>query len=112
MNTELRISNINTSIDKEIDKEIEDLDNIKEWDDKINKMKDIKEKINNQRNKINKLIESINNNDIKKIKKKKNLSLQELLIEYESSEDLDEKVKLFGLIQTHISNIKTELFDN
>jgi len=96
----------------DLEKEIDGLDEIKEWSKKMQKMKEIKEKINLQKHKINSLIENVNSNEIKKIKKsKKDLNLDELLNEFEICENVDDKVKLFNQIQSLIKDNELELFD-
>ena len=94
-----------------LEKEIEQLDEIKDWTIKIKKMKELKERILLQKNKLNTLIESVNSGEIKKSKKKKEMSLDELLKEFEKCEDIEEKIKLFNQIQYIIKEAETELFD-
>jgi hypothetical protein len=97
-----------------IENEINKLDEIKEWSSKIKKMKEIKELINNQKNKINNLIEMINSGEVKKLKKKvdlTNISIEDLITDFENSDSLDERIKLFNLIQHLIKDIENELFD-
>jgi len=95
----------------DLEKEIESLDDIKDWANKIKKMKELKEKIMTQRNKLNSFIETINSGEIKKMKKKKDVSLDDLLKEFEKVEDIEEKVKLFNQIQFIIKENETELFE-
>ena len=96
----------------DLEKEIDELDQIKEWSKKMQKMKDLKEKINLQKVKINSLIESVNSGEVKKMKKsKKELSLDDLLNEFEICENVDEKVKLFNQIQSLIKDSELELFE-
>lgn len=95
----------------DLEKEIESLDDIKEWAIKIKKMKELKEKITTQRNKLNSFIELINSGEVKKTKKKKDLSLDDLLKEFEKTEDIEEKVRLFNQIQLLIKENEMELFD-
>ena len=95
-----------------IEKEINNLDNILDWSSKIKKMKEVKEQIITQRNKLNSLIEIINSGDIKKNKKKKDLSLDDLLKQFEETENIEEKVKLFNQIQYIIKENERELFED
>ena len=95
----------------DLEKEIESLDDIKEWAIKIKKMKELKEKISSQRNKLNSFIELVNSGEVKKYKKKKDISLDDLLKEFEKTEDIEEKVKLFNQIQLIIKENEMELFD-
>ena len=95
-----------------IEKEINNLDDILDWSSKIKKMKEVKEQIITQRNKLNSFIEIINSGDIKKNKKKKDLSLDDLLKQFEETENIEEKVKLFNLIQYIIKENERELFED
>lgn len=94
-----------------LEKEIESIDDILDWSSKINKIKELKEKITTYRNKLNSFIDIINLGDIKKNKKKKNVSLDDLLKQFEESEDIEEKVKLFNQIQFIIKENEMELFE-
>jgi hypothetical protein len=99
-----------------LEKEIESLDDIKEWSDKIIKMKELKEKITFQKSKINTLLETINSGEVKKPKKSKKdkeskVNLDDLLKEFETCENVDDKVKLFNQIQMLIKESELELFD-
>jgi len=99
-----------------LEKEIEGLDDIKEWSDKIIKMKELKEKITLQKSKINTLLETINSGEVKKAKKTKKdkeskVNLDDLLKEFETCENVDDKVKLFNQIQILIKESELELFD-
>lgn len=93
-----------------LEKEIDAIDDIKEWSEKINKMKELREKIILQKSKMNLLLENLNSNELKK-PKKKNLNLDQLLIDYEESQNLEEKVKLFNSIQYLIKESELELFE-
>ena len=95
-----------------IEKEINNLDDILDWSSKIKKMKELIEQIITQRNKFNYFIEIINSGDIKKNKKKKDLSLDDLLKQFEETENIEEKVKLFNLIQYIIKENERELFED
>ena len=94
-----------------LEKEIDSIDLIKEWSEKINKMKELREKIILQKSKMNMLLENLNSNELKK-PKKKNLNLDQLLIDYEESQNLEEKVKLFNNIQYLIKESELELFED
>ena len=93
-----------------LEREIDSIDNIKEWSQKISKMKELKDKIISQKLKMNTLLESLNSNEAKK-PKKKNLNLDQLLIDYEESDNLEDKVKLFNNIQYLIKESELELFE-
>ena len=96
----------------DIEKEINNLDDILDWSSKIKKIKELKEQIIIHRNKLNSFIEIINSGDIKKNKKKKDLSLDDLLKQFEETENIEEKVKLFNQIQYIIKENERELFED
>jgi hypothetical protein len=96
----------------DLEKEINNLDDILDWSSKIKKMKELKEQIITHRNKLNSFIEIINSGDVKKNKKKKDLSLDDLLKQFEETENIEEKVKLFNQIQYIIKENERELFED
>ena len=69
---------------QDLEKEIDEIHNIKDWGEKITKSKEIKEKIINQKEKLNDLLTNLNVGEFKKIKKKKDASLNDLFIEFDS----------------------------
>jgi hypothetical protein len=94
-----------------LEKEIESLDDISDWGSKIKKMKELKEKIMIQRTKLNSFIDTINSGEVKKQKKKKDVSLDDLIKQFSETEDIEDKVKLFNQIQFIIKENESELFD-
>jgi hypothetical protein len=94
-----------------LEKEIETLDNIKDITLKIQKMKEIKKQILIQKNKIHKYIESLNMNEYKYNKNLDNLSLEQLLSNFETCTCIEQKIMLFNQIQTIYKNEENELFD-
>ena len=96
----------------DLEKEINNLDDILDWSSKIKKMKELKEQIITYRDKLNSFIEIINSGDVKKNKKKKDLSLDDLLKQFEETENIEEKVKLFNQIQYIIKENERELFED
>ena len=94
-----------------IEKEVESIDSIKEWTTKLKKMKEMKDKISIEKNRITSFIEMINSNEIKKTKKKKDVSLDDLVKDFNNTDDMDSKVKLFCQIQGIIRETESELFE-
>lgn len=93
-----------------LEEEITNLDDITEWASKIKKMKEIKDKLILQKNKINHFISMVNSDEIKKIsKKKKHLTIDELLKEFGVSEDIEEKIKIFNQIQLIVKDCEGEM---
>jgi hypothetical protein len=96
-----------TDIEKEIDK----LEKIPEWSEKIILMKNIKEQISEQKTKINQYIEMINSGVYKKNKKMKNMTLDSMIEQLYNTTDMESKVNLYNTIQANIIEITSELFD-
>jgi uncharacterized protein YpuA (DUF1002 family) len=95
-----------------LEKEIDSIDNIKEWNLKIKKIKELKDKITMEKDKINSFIEMINSNEPKKTsKKKKDISLDQLVDDFSKSDNIESKVKTYCLIQSLIRETEHELFD-
>lgn len=92
----------------DIEKDIESLDDIKEWSTKLGHMKNIKEKIILQKNKINNLIDVIQSDKIKKNKKYKDLSIDDIINEINTSKDIENKVKLFVQLQAIIKSTEIQ----
>lgn len=99
-----------------LEKEIEDLVNIKNWDEKIEKIKIFKEKINNEKNRLSELTDSIMKDkyDIKnkKANKTEKLTLDELIVLFENSNIVEEKIKIYNNINVYINNVEKQLFSS
>jgi len=98
----------------ELFKEVENLESIDNWNEKIIKMKEIKEKISLEKQKLSELVNVISKNELKdESKKKKNKTdLDTLLISFKNATILEEKIKLYQLISSHINEVEKELFSN
>ena len=96
----------------DIFKEVEELDSIENWNEKITKMKEIKEKISLEKQKLSELVNVISKNEFKdENKKKKNKpDLDSLLLSFKNANTIEEKIKLYQLISSHINEVEKELF--
>ena len=95
----------------DIEKEIDKLEKIPKWSEKIILMKNIKEQICEQKTKINQYIEMINSGSYKKSKKMKNMTLDSMLEQFNNTTDMETKVILYNTIQANIIEMTSELFD-
>ena len=91
----LKIKNINNTVD------------LKE---KIKKMKNIKNEINEEQKKADKLMNKINNFKNKEIFKYKKLSIEKLQDLFNNSNNFDEKMELYSQLCFKIDYIENELF--
>ena len=110
------LSNIKSSeIYKLLETEVNQLDSIENWNDRIIKMKEICEKIILEQQKLENItsdilkINSQNQSDSKK-NKNQNQNLDNLIHSFEAAETLEEKIKIYNIINSHINNIETQLF--
>lgn len=98
-----------------LEEEFNQLDSIDCWNDKIIKIKELKDKINEEQNKVKDLIDKINNDEplIYEVKKKKfkNLNLDELIIQFNKTEFLEDKMKYYDMINYYIKDIESQLFE-
>ena len=114
------LSNIKSSeIYKLLETEVNQLDSIENWNDRIIKMKEIREKIILEQQKLENItsdilkINSQNQSDSKKNKNQnqnQNQNLDNLIHSFEAAETLEEKIKIYNIINSHINNIETQLF--
>jgi hypothetical protein len=99
---------------KTLEKEVEELELIENWSERVNKMKEIKEQITTEQQKLNDLVNIIvkDNINIYSDKKKKNkLDLETLVNNFKYSENLDDKIKYYHLIQSYVNKIEKQLFN-
>jgi hypothetical protein len=103
-----------SDIIKNLTIEVENLDTIENWNEKITKIKEIKEKISLEKQKISDLVNIIVKNEVKdENKKKKNKpDLDSLLLSFKNSDTFEEKIKFYQLISSHINEVERELFSN
>lgn len=103
-----------SDIIKNLTIEVENLDSIENWNEKITKIKEIKEKISLEKQKISDLVNIIVKNEVKdENKKKKNKpDLDSLLLSFKNSDTFEEKIKFYQLISSHINEVERELFSN
>lgn len=93
-----------------IEKNIESLDNIVNWSDKLVKIKEIKTSIEIQKKRLNNFIDMINFGDSSVIEIDD--SLDNMIKQYEQTNDFETKINLFKKIQYIIKETEKELFDN
>ena len=91
--------------------EVNQLESIENWSEKVNKMKEIKENIVIEQEKLNELINMVLKNDVKKSDKKpKKIDLESIVNSFKTSENLDEKIKYYHLISSHVNEVEKQLF--
>lgn len=99
---------------EELENELNQIDLLNNWNDKYIKLKEFKSKIFEEQEKIKDLIEKINNDEpIYEIKKKKlkNLDLNELIDNFNNSDNLEDKIKYYDMINYYIKDMESQLFE-
>jgi hypothetical protein len=102
-----------SEIYKSLETEVNQIESIENWNDRIIKMKDIRKKIILEQQKLETITSSILkiNEQIQPVSKKnKNQNLDNLINSFEVAETLEDKIKLYNNINSHINNIETQLF--
>ncbi len=103
---------------KTLEQEVQSLESIESWNEKISKMKEIKEKILVEQQKLSELVNMVIKNEIKsdqdKKKKSKNdkYDLDTLVASFKDADNLEEKIKLYHLINSQINDVEKQLFSN
>ena len=99
---------------EELENELNQIDLLNNWNDKYIKLKEFKSKIFEEQENIKDLIDKINNDEpIYEIKKKKlkGLDLNELIDNFNNSDNLEEKIKYYDMINYYIKDMESHLFE-
>ena len=99
---------------EELENELTQIESINNWNDKYFKLKELKSKISEEQERIKDLIDKINNDEaIYEIKKKKlkGLDLNELINNFNDSDNLEDKIKYYDMINYYIKDMESQLFE-
>lgn len=105
-----------SEIYKILEKELEKLESIENWSERVNKMKEIKEKIALEQQKLNELVNMVLKDDLAELntKNKKTktdkLDLENLVNNFKHAQTITDKIKYYHLINANISEIEKQLF--
>mgnify|MGYP003982227937 CR=1 FL=1 len=94
----------------EIQNKIKNINSISDLKDKIKTMKELKNEINEEQKKAEKLMNKINNFKSKEIFKYKKLSIDKLQKMFNNTSDFNEKIELYSQLCYKIDQIDQELF--
>lgn len=93
-----------------IKNKIDDLNNISNLKDKIISMKEIKELLDEEQKKSEKIMKKLNDFKSKEIEKYKKKSLTKLQKLFDETEDFNKKLEIYSQICFKIDKIEKELF--
>ena len=95
---------------EDIKKRIDNLNSMPNLKEKIISMKEIKEEIDSEQKKSEKIMKKLNEFKSKKIEKYKKKSLTKLQKLFDETEDFDKKLDIYSQICFKIDKIENELF--
>jgi hypothetical protein len=91
----------------EINELYEKINKCDNWSEKLELIKNIKELVDNEEEKINNLLLSLD--EIKKISKKK-INIENIINEFKTTDDIETKILLYQSINSYYNKINSELF--
>ena len=91
---------------EQIQKKIDNLNNINKWSERLTEIKNIKEDINKETDNINTLLESLD----EPINITKEYNLDKIINDF-SKVDLSKKIKYYQYLNHYVKNIENELFN-
>ncbi len=106
-------SSVSSQTYKQLEQEVSELETIDNWTTRVEKMKEIRCKINEEQTKLSQLTSQIIKNNLEQVevKKKKKQNLDNLVSNFKNADTLEEKIKLYQIINSYIKNIQLQLFD-
>ncbi len=90
---------------------IDEIEKLNDLDKKSQSVKEVKDELKVEQDRVEKMIDKISNIKAKKYKKLKGLSLEKLTEMFDAEEDLDEKLKIYQQMSYLIELTKNQLFE-
>lgn len=108
-------SNILVSSEKyvQLETQVNQLESIENWTERVERMKELREQIVEEQNHLTQLVSMILKNESGQveIKKKKKQDLDNLVSNFKNASTIEEKIKLYHIINSHITDIEKQIFD-
>ena len=97
----------------QLEAEVNELESIENWSERVEKMKELREQIAKEQNQLAQMVSSILKNDSSQVevKKKKKQDLDNLVSNFKNASTIEEKIKLYHIINSHITDIEKQIFD-
>ena len=97
----------------QLEAEVNELDSIENWTERVEKMKELREQIIQEQNQLAQLVSQVLKNESEpvEIKKKKKQDLDNLVSNFKNANTIEEKIKLYHIINSHITNIEKQIFN-
>ena len=110
-------TNKNTNVSSEtyiqLETQVNQLESIDNWTERVEKMKELRELIVEEQNQLAQLVSVVLKNESGQVevKKKKKQDLDNLVSNFKNASTLEEKIKLYHIINLHITDIEKQIFD-
>jgi hypothetical protein len=93
----------------DIEKEILTINSLQSWDNKLDKIKQIKHYIVSEKSKLNDYIDNITKDNFESIES--NYSLDKLLTKFNNTQSIESKIKYYNMIIYFINQTNSHLFN-
>ena len=110
-------TNKNTTVSSEtynqLETQVNQLESIDNWTERVEKMKELRGLIVEEQNQLAQLVSMVLKNESGQVevKKKKKQDLDNLVSNFKNASTLEEKIKLYHIINSHITDIEKQIFD-
>ncbi len=119
MSNSLKNSNTSNSISigsetyTKLETQVNQLESIENWTERVEKMKELREQIVQEQEKLSQLISQVIKNESGQfeMKKKKKQDLDNLVSNFKNATTIEEKIKLYHIINSYITDIEKQIFD-
>jgi hypothetical protein len=91
----------------EINNLVNEIEKTNNWNNKLELIKQVKQKIKEEDTKLSELEESLD--EIKKVSLKKT-NFDDLITEFEKTQDINEKIKIYQILNSYVCKVSNELF--
>ncbi len=115
------LNNLNTNNDGfvssetylKLENQVNQLESIENWTERVEKMKELREQIVQEQEKLSQLVSQVIKNESGQVegKKKKKQDLNNLVSNFKNATTIEEKIKLYHIINSHITDIEKQIFD-
>ncbi len=111
------LTNNNGSVSSEtylkLETQVNQLESIENWTERVEKMKELREQISQEQEKLSQLVSQVVKNESGQVegKKKKKQDLNNLVSNFKNATTIEEKIKLYHIINSHITDIEKQIFD-
>lgn len=95
---------------EKLEKKIEELESIKDWSDMMERIKELKEELAIEKERLNSLMDHITTINFEEIKLKKKYNDMDVLVQrFNESETLEDKIKWYQYIGAFLANAENSM---